>query len=69
MGVKALDDYTLKIILNAPTPYFFDLLNPPGIPQHKASVEQYGKDFTKPANMVTNGAYKLDEWVIHLILA
>tara|TARA_A100001015_G_scaffold11208_1_gene13405 strand:+ start:4305 stop:5885 length:1581 start_codon:yes stop_codon:yes gene_type:complete len=65
MGVKALDDYTLKIILNAPTPYFFDLLNhSTAYPVHKASVEQYGKDFTKPANMVTNGAYKLDEWVI-----
>ena len=65
MGVQAIDDYTLQITLNAPTPYFFDLLNhSTAYPVHKASVEQFGKDFTKPENMVTNGAYKIDEWVI-----
>ena len=30
---------------------------------HQASVEKFGKDFVKPGNMVTNGAYKLAEFV------
>ena len=65
LGVKAINDYTLQITLNAPTPYFYDLLNhSTTYPVHKASVEKYGLDFTKPENLVSNGAYKLKEWVI-----
>ncbi|RAP32470.1 peptide ABC transporter substrate-binding protein [Candidatus Marinamargulisbacteria bacterium SCGC AG-414-C22] len=65
LGVRSIDDYTLEIELKAPTPYFFDLLNhSTTYPVHKKSVETHGTNFTKPANMVTNGAYTLKEWVI-----
>lgn len=63
LGVKAVDPQTLEITLNAPTPYFLELLtNQVAYPLHRASVEKFGVEFTKPGNMVTNGAYMLDNF-------
>lgn len=63
LGVRALDDRTLEIALEQPTPYFLQLLtHQTGLPVHPASVEKYGSDFVRPENMVTNGAYTLTEF-------
>ncbi len=60
LGVKVIDDHTLEITLNAPTPYFIELLtHQTGLPLHKASVEANGDKFTQAGTLVTNGAYKL----------
>ncbi len=60
LGVKAVDDKTLEITLEQPTPYFLELLtHQTGLPLNKASVEEHGSDFVKPENIVTNGAYTL----------
>lgn len=60
LGVKALDDRTLEITLESPTPYFIELLtHQTGLPLHQASVEANGDKFTTPGTMVTNGAYRL----------
>ena len=62
LGVRAIDDRTLEIALEAPTPYFLELLtHQTGLPLHQASVEQHGANFVRPENMVTNGAYTLAE--------
>lgn len=64
LGVKAIDDATLEIKLNAPTPYFLgQLCHQSALPVHPASVEKYGDDFSKPGNMVSNGAFTLAEFV------
>lgn len=64
LGVKAVDPKTLEITLEQPTPYFIELLtHQTSSPVHKGSVEKFGTDFVKPGNMVTNGAYKLAEFV------
>ncbi|AMN54303.1 ABC transporter substrate-binding protein [Roseibium algicola] len=64
LGVKALDDHTLEIALESPTPYFIDLLgHQTGLPVHPASVEKFGSDFVKAENIVTNGAFTLAEFV------
>ncbi|HEV7336844.1 MAG TPA: peptide ABC transporter substrate-binding protein [Bosea sp. (in: a-proteobacteria)] len=64
LGVKAPDDTTLEIKLERPTPYFLELLtHQTGLPVHPASVEKFGKDFVKPENWVSNGAYTLKEFV------
>ncbi len=64
LGVKALDDRTLEISLERPTPYFLELLtHQTGLPVHPPSVEKFGKDFVKPENWVSNGAYALKEFV------
>jgi len=65
MGVRAIDAYTLEIQLENSTPYFLGLLtHSSSYAMHRASVEMYGDRVTRPGNFVTNGAYRLDEWVV-----
>ncbi|MEM8552746.1 MAG: peptide ABC transporter substrate-binding protein [Pseudomonadota bacterium] len=60
LGVTALDDATLQITLESPTPYFIELLtHQTGLPVHPPSVEEHGADFVSADNMVTNGPYTL----------
>jgi len=33
-------------------------------PVHRASLEAHGDAFTRPGNLVGNGAFKLDDWVV-----
>jgi oligopeptide transport system substrate-binding protein len=65
LGVRALDDYTLEIRLAHPTPYFLSLLaHETANPVNRANVEQFGAQFTRPGNLVGNGAYRLAEWTM-----
>jgi oligopeptide transport system substrate-binding protein len=62
LGVRAVDDLTVEITLERPTPYFLELLtHQTALPMHQASVERFGKDFVRPGNFVSNGAYSLAE--------
>ena len=64
LGVKAVDDSTFEVTLNAPTPYFLEMLTHQATyPVSKANVEKFGADFIKPGNLVSNGAYTLAEFV------
>ena len=64
LGVKALDDMTFEVTLNAPTPYLLEMLTHQATyPVSKANVEKFGADFIKPGNLVSNGAYTLAEFV------
>lgn len=64
LGVKALDDMTFEVTLNAPTPYLLEMLTHQATyPVSKANVEKFGADFVKPGNLVSNGAYVLAEFV------
>jgi oligopeptide transport system substrate-binding protein len=66
VGVKALDDYTLEIKLDKPSNIFLmRLAEVWGLPVHKATVEKFGKDWTKPENIVTNGPFKLKSWTVN----
>ena len=69
VGVRALDDRTLRIELLHPTPYFLFLLgNWSWYPVHRATVEKYGRcdqpftDWSKPGRFVGNGPFTLTEW-------
>ncbi|MGB1877498.1 MAG: peptide ABC transporter substrate-binding protein, partial [Rhodospirillaceae bacterium] len=64
IGVAALDPKTVEITLESPVPFFPQLLShyttfP--IPQHAYAL--HGEDWVKAGNMVSNGAYVLEEWV------
>jgi oligopeptide transport system substrate-binding protein len=66
LGVKAIDDHTFEVTLSEPVPYFYKLLVHSSVsPVPKAAVEKYGDKWTQPANIVTNGAYKLKDWVVN----
>ena len=65
LGVEALDEHTLQIELENPTPYFLGLLtHSASYPVHRGSIEAHGDRHARPGNMITNGAYRLEEWVV-----
>ncbi len=64
LGVKALDDKTLEITLERPTPYFIGALThytAYPLPEHL--LEKVGDDWVKIENIVTNGPYTPVDWV------
>jgi len=65
LGVKAVDDHTFEVKLIAPLPFFPKMLaNASLFPIHKATVDKFGADWTKPENIVGNGAYLLKEHIL-----
>ena len=75
VGVKALNKYTLSIILAKPAPYFLSLLtNMAWFPVNKKVVEKFGKmdqrgsKWTLPGNYVGNGPFKLKIWEINNVI-
>jgi oligopeptide transport system substrate-binding protein len=64
LGVRAVDAKTLEITLENPTPYFLaQLTHYTAYPIPKHVVEKFGKDWVKPGNFVSNGAYVMTEWL------
>lgn len=64
LGAKAVDPQTLELMLRAPAPYFLQLLtHQTAKPLHRKSIEALGDAFTKPGNLVSNGAYTLASFV------
>lgn len=64
LGMRAVDDKTLEITLERPTPFFLELLShQTGLPVHPATVEAEGGNFVRPGTMVSNGAFTLTEQV------
>ncbi len=62
LGVSAADDHTLQVRLSAPLPYFPQMTtHATTFPVHRATVEAHGEDWTRPGNIVSNGAYVLTE--------
>lgn len=63
LAIKAIDDYTLEVQLEAPTAYFLELLTfPTFYPLRKDIIEQYGDEWTLNADTyIGNGAFKLIE--------
>jgi oligopeptide transport system substrate-binding protein len=63
LGVKAVDDKTFEVTLSKPAPYFLGLIrHNTFLPVNKAVVEKFGQDWTKPGNIVGNGAFTMQEW-------
>lgn len=60
IGVEAIDDYTLRIKLYQPAPYFVGLLGHQFfrvVPQK--IIEKYGDKWSRPENIVTSGSFKV----------
>ncbi len=70
LGVEAVGERTLVIRLTQPTPYLLSLLTfPSTFPVHAGSIAMHGEGFTRPGNLLSNGAYKLDAWTPGSVLA
>ncbi|KKM11926.1 ABC transporter substrate-binding protein [Clostridiales bacterium PH28_bin88] len=63
VGVKAVDDYTLEVELEAPTPYFIGLTAFTSLYPVNKKVDQANPDWhTKAETFVGNGPFKLVAW-------
>lgn len=76
LGVKALDKLTLQVTLNEPTPYFIQLMDHYStFAVHRPTIEKFGKStdrftkWTRVENIVSNGAFKLKEWLLNRRIA
>ncbi|MDT4051308.1 peptide ABC transporter substrate-binding protein [Staphylococcus arlettae] len=66
LGVKAVDDYTLKVELTKPIPYINELFAF-GIfmPQNEKAVKKYGEQYgTTAEKSVYNGPFKVKNWKV-----
>ena len=64
LGVRAIDDDTLEITLESPTPYFLGALThytAYPVPEHV--IDEHGDDWVRIENIETNGPYHPVEWV------
>lgn len=63
LGVKALDDYTLEVVLESPTTYFLDLLAITIYsPLREDIINEYGDSWTQK-KYIGNGPYYLSEHI------
>ena len=65
LGVAALDAHTLRVLLNAPTPYLLYLLSNSFMqPLHRPTIERFGDDWVRPEHIVSNGPFILTDELI-----
>jgi oligopeptide transport system substrate-binding protein len=70
LGVEAPDDRTLVLRLERPVPYLLKLLTHPStFPVHPPSLAEHGDGFARPGLFVSNGAYRLVDWVPAAMIA
>lgn len=63
LGVRATDDRTLVMELEAPAPYLPGLLTHyTSFPLPRHVAEEHGDDWIKPEHIAVSGPYKLAEW-------
>ena len=66
VGIKALDPHTVEIKTSTPVAFLPNLLsNTQFGPAPRAIIEKFGKDWTKPGKMVSNGAFLLKDWQVN----
>lgn len=62
LGVRALDDYTLEVEMERPTAFFVKMTaHYIYAPLPRWAIEAHGDNWTRPGNIVTNGAFILQE--------
>jgi oligopeptide transport system substrate-binding protein len=63
VGVKAIDDATLQVKLTSPQPWFLQqVAHHSFLAVNQKTVQRFGEKWTDPANIVTNGPFKLAAW-------
>ncbi|HUG48459.1 MAG TPA: ABC transporter substrate-binding protein [Candidatus Limnocylindria bacterium] len=63
VGVRALDERQVEFRLNAPAPYFMNVVNrTDAAPQPRHAIERDGDRWVDPAVQVVSGAFRRVEW-------
>jgi len=63
LAVRAVDPRTVVFELEAPAPQFLEILTgvaAVAVPRH--IIEKFGREWTRPGNIASNGAYKLTDY-------
>ena len=75
VGAIALDDHTLQLTLENPTPYFLELLNHYSwFPAHPPTIEKFGAfgkqgtAWTRPGNYVGHGPFTLSDHKVNSVI-
>ena len=75
VGATAIDDHTLQLNLENPTPYFLELLNHYSwFPAHPPTIEKFGAfekqgtAWTRPGNYVGNGPFVLSDHKVNSVI-
>ncbi|MCH7323198.1 peptide ABC transporter substrate-binding protein [Solibacillus sp. MA9] len=64
LGIKVVDEKTIEVTLEVPTPYFLELTAFKTMyPFHKGTQEANANWFAEADSIVSNGPYTLTEWV------
>jgi oligopeptide transport system substrate-binding protein len=67
-GAVALDDFTLRVELRAPTPHFIELMSHHSafpVPRAVAEAKRAPNDWYLPGNIVSNGPFRVKRWVVN----
>ncbi len=63
VGIEVVDDSTLVVRLENPTAYFLYLVQfYTYLPVPRHVIEKHGDRWTRPGNIVSNGAFVLEDW-------
>ncbi len=62
LGIKAIDDKTVEITLENPTPYFMEMCAFASLVPLREDVVEGNKNWTDPDKIIVNGPYKLVDW-------
>lgn len=63
LGVEAQSERILKVTLEHPVPFFLQLISQrPFVPVNQQAIARFGKQWTAPGKLVSNGAYRLTQW-------
>ncbi|MCG3468915.1 ABC transporter substrate-binding protein [Xenorhabdus bovienii] len=66
LGVKALDDATIEVTLGRPKADLLQMMAHPVMsPISEKIVKKYGNKWTQPEFFVSNGPFKLSEWIVN----
>jgi len=64
VGVEAIDENTLVVLLESPSSYFLQLLAlPTTMAVPRQAVERHGSDWTAPDKLITNGPFQIHTWL------
>ncbi|HYX30671.1 MAG TPA: peptide ABC transporter substrate-binding protein [Pyrinomonadaceae bacterium] len=63
VGVEAVDDYTLRISLSQPAPFFLSMMPHQFFRViNQKAIEKFGDAWTREGNIVTSGPFTLESW-------
>ncbi len=65
LGVWAKDEHTLVVTVERPVSHFLSMLVTTALsPLHQKTLEMHGDRWTRPGNLVGNGAFVLADWTV-----